>query len=73
MAKSNELVQDNIKPMTKGVIMLAKFPHILNTPPATPKISFGEVSLKTHQPKLPKPLAKKAILIAATTITSELV
>ncbi|SWI96619.1 Uncharacterised protein [Klebsiella pneumoniae] len=57
--------------MTSGVMMLARLPHILNTPPAIPSISFGEVSLSTHQPRFPKPLAKNARLMAAITTTSE--
>lgn len=38
-------------------------PEELNTSTETPRISFGDVSLRMHQPLLPKPLAKNAMLI----------
>ncbi|MNH42815.1 hypothetical protein D3C79_1045890 [compost metagenome] len=58
-------------PIASGVTILARLPHMLNTPPAIPNTSFGEVSLRMHQPRLPNPLAKNARLIAAITTNSD--
>lgn len=49
--------------MHSGVTIQAMLPEELNTSTETPGISFGDVSLRMHQPLLPKPLAKNAMLI----------
>ena len=53
-------------PITIGVEIDDRLPHMLNTPPAKPVISFGAVSDITAQPSAPMPLPKNDSAINAT-------
>ncbi|MNJ78529.1 hypothetical protein D3C77_763050 [compost metagenome] len=56
--------------MTIGVVIEAMLPKVLNRPPDSPAICFGEVSATTAQPSAPMPLPKNARVMKPTTIHS---